>query len=204
MSGLSKLKIIVGFALTMQCLISFSQEIDIRPVCKKYDKQPLFMQNGQEIVRSCAELIAIAKQFSLSATTFAKARNSFKSSANLNMRDANESDFPTWMSCRIDRSNTKLKISCALTMYDSNVMMVYDGGPSGIIEKLTLTLENTHAIFNPMIDGLNEKRNMTALPAFSDLLLDIVIAKNNVIAPPEETYSRSGKSLKVTILNVYL
>ena len=185
------------------CSVTSAQSVDLQKICDTYAGRPLAMQGTSIVARSCDELRQFAARLHLRETTFAKARESFKSQAGLNISDAKEADFPEFMRCKILTSPTAPNITCTLSIFESKATMIYSGGVSGFIEKLIIVVDDTRSLLTPMIDGMDEKRGTRALPLLYDLLLDILIAKNNAIAPNEETYRRTKTGLSVTILNVY-
>ena len=182
---------------------SMAQGIKLQEICSTYAGRPIAMRGTTAITRSCAEIKEIAERFQLNATSFAKVRESFKRQAGLNIHDAKENGFPEYMKCKIAKSAAISTISCSFTMFQSPATMVYSGGSSGFIDKLSVTVNDFRDLLKPMIDGMDEKQGTRALPLSFDLMLDILVAKNNAIAPSEETYSRTGSGMSVTILNVY-
>ena len=80
---------------------------------------------------------------------------------------------------------------------------MFHGGRSGYIEKLTITINDANPLIRLFVNGIDEKRGTKSLPLNDNFLLDMVVAKNNAIAPNEETYRRTLEGLSVTIVNVY-
>lgn len=189
--------------LILICALVQAQNAKALPICDKYSGKPLFIHDGAEVTRNCDQIRLIIQQFSMQSTTFSKARETLKSSAGMNIREAKISDFPNSMKCSIDHSPTKPAISCDLIMFQSRTVMVYQGGSSGFIEALTITIDDATELIKPMIAGMDEKRDTKALPLFTDFFLDVIIAKNNLIAPNEETYRRTPRGLAVSIINIY-
>lgn len=201
MSSGTKILSLVGLLLV--CPIVNAQEIDFQPICKIYAGRPLAMQGTSVVVRSCDELEKITMQFVLKETTFSKIRESFKKQAGLNIRNAKEGEFPEFMQCKIFKSAVNPEIACNMTIFESKATMVYSGGPSGFIDKLSVTINDARGLIKPMIDGMDEKRGTRALPLIYELFLDILVAKNNAIATNEETYRRTSGGISVSILNAY-
>lgn len=189
--------------LILVCVLAHVQPVEAQPICDKYSGKALFIRNGAEITRSCEQLGLIVQRLSMQSTTFSQARETLKSSAGMNIHEAKLSDFPNWMKCNIERSPTKPAISCNLVMFQSRVVMLYQGSSSGFIDKLTITIDDATELVKPMIAGLDEKRDTKTLPLFTDFLLDVLVANNNLIAPNEETYRRTARGLAVSILNIY-
>lgn len=175
----------------------------MQPICEKYANKVLFIRGGKELSKSCDQLREIVDRFSLQMTTFSQFRESVKSSAGLNIFEAKVSDFPKGYKCLINKSPGVPTITCNLVMFNAPVTLIWLGGSTGFIEKVTLKMDDAFQMMKPMIEGIDYKKDTQSLPSSTDFYLDVLVAKNNAIAPSEETYRRTKRGLEVSILNIY-
>ncbi|MCK4118387.1 hypothetical protein ACI2UK_13775 [Ralstonia nicotianae] len=94
-------------------------------------------------------------------------------------------------------------VTCPLPVQGAKATITFIPDAQGYVNAFTTDLPDYHPLIKPAIAEMQQ--SMPTLSMTEDgwrMMVDLVIANNNAIAPPNETYRRDGDALKVEVTNI--
>ena len=94
-------------------------------------------------------------------------------------------------------------VTCPLHIQGAKGTITFIPDAQGYVNAFTTEVRDFHSLVMPAVAMM--QRSMPTLSMNEDgwrMMVDLVIANNNAIAPPNETYRRDGDAVKVEVRNI--
>lgn len=105
--------------------------------------------------------------------------------------------------CKEVGKGARATVTCPLPIPGAKGTITFIPDAEGYVNAFTTELRDFHPLIMPAVAMM--RRSMPTLSITEDgwrMLVDLMIANNNAIAPPDETYRRDGDAVKVEVMNI--
>jgi hypothetical protein len=105
--------------------------------------------------------------------------------------------------CVEQRNGTLWRVSCPLVVQGAKATLTFSAGSLGYVESITANVPDFRPLLVPAVEEVEAKMPGIVLKTEGwQLMMDILVANNNAIAPPLENYRRQGNSLTIKMTKI--
>lgn len=182
---------------------SSAQSIDTAQLCLNYENKIMIYKSGIGHKLSCNQIVELTNVMNIQDTTFSGVRNTLIKFSNINLLTMPKGDFAPGMDCTLNKATRKPMLNCKFDMLNSPSQFSVFASSMGNVEKTIFEVSDVHQIISPIIESIKVKKKLDRItPDMEKMLIQILVDKNNAIAPIEETYRVSGKGISVEFINI--